>query len=257
MFRIPQKICLISGIGESVTMRVLRIAGIIAFALIIGYATNSLYTMYESGSLFESYNSQRADKIALLAVSFLSMGILGYIEVLGSRNKPENRGFGGKHYREDRGEVIEGNKVTCIYTAPKTVDPWRGRESESSGIAPSKAVYEHWLDVVRIFCAILPVAYMMVSVSIWLSGSAHGQEYWVLPTLFSTLALISLLVAVGIFRMKKWGLSLGYLLAISNLIIFPYGTVVGLLLLIGLSGASPAFTTYNVKFRRKATPVSV
>ena len=49
------------GIGESGVMRVLRIAGIIAFALIIGYATNSLYKMYEVGSLFESYNSQRAE----------------------------------------------------------------------------------------------------------------------------------------------------------------------------------------------------
>ena len=102
-------------------MRVLRIAGIIAFALIIGYAANSLFNMYAAGTLFESYNSQRADKIALLAISFLSMGVLGYIEVMGSRNGQEDRGFGGKHYREDRGEVIEGKQVTSIYTAPKNL----------------------------------------------------------------------------------------------------------------------------------------
>ena len=238
-------------------MRVLRIAGIIAFALIIGYAANSLFNMYAAGTLFEGYNSQRADKIALLAISFLSMGVLGYIEVMGSRSGREDRGFGGKHYREDRGEVIEGKQVTSIYTAPKTVDPWRGREIESRGITPAKEVYEHWLDVVRVFCAILQFAYMMVSVSIWMSGNPRGQEYWVLPTLFSTLALLSLLVAVGVFRMKKWGLSMGYLLAISNLIIFPYGTVVGLLLLIGLVGASPAFESHNIKHRRKVTPLSI
>jgi hypothetical protein len=246
------------GIGESVVMRVLRIAGIIAFALIIGYAANSLYKIYDAGSLFESYNSQRTDKIALLAISVLSMGVLGTIEWLGLRNEPENNGFGGKHYHEDRGEVIEGKEVTSIYTAPKTVDPWQGRREIAARLGnPSKEVYEHWLDVVRVLCAILPVAYMLVSASIWMSGNPHGQEYWVLPTLFSSLALISLLVAVGVFRMKKWGLSLGYLLAIVNLIIFPYGTVVGLLLLIGFAGAAPAFTTYNVKFRGKATPLSI
>ena len=239
-------------------MRVLRIAGIIAFALIIGYAANSLFNMYAAGSLFESYNSQRADKIALLAISFLSMGVLGYIEVMGSRSEQADRGFGGKHYREDRGEVIEGKQVTSIYTAPKNLDPWQGRrEIESRRYNPSKEAYENWLDVVRVFCAILPFTYMMVSVSIWMSGNPRGQEYWVLPTLFSTLALLSLLVAVGVFRMKKWGLSLGYLLAISNLIIFPYGTVVGLLLLIGLVGASPAFASHNIKHRRKVTPLSI
>ena len=239
-------------------MRVLRIAGIIALALIIGYAVNSLYTMYASGSLFESYNSQRADKIALLVISFLSMGVLGYIEVMGLRNQPESNGFGGRHYREDRGEVIKGKEVTSIYTAPKTVDPWQGRyEIDSKGLNSSKESYEYWMDMVRVFCAILPFAYMVVSLSIWMSGNPHGQEYWVLPTLFSTLALLSLVVAVGVFRMKKWGQSLGYLLSICNLIIFPYGTVVGLLLLIGLVGASPAFVSHNSKHRRKVTPVSI
>ena len=245
------------GIGKGVVMRVLRIAGIIAFALIIGYAANSLYTMYEAGSLFEGYNSQRADKIALLAISFLSMGVLGYIEVRGVRKEPEDYGFGGTHYREDPGEVIEG-KLACIYTAPKTVDPWQGRrEIESRNYNPSKVAYEHWLDVVRVFCAILPFAYMVVCTSIWMSGNPHGQEYWVLPTLFSSLSLLSLIVAIGVFCMKKWGHSLGYLLAIINLVIFPYGTVIGLLLLIGLVGAAPAFSSHNVKFRRKATPVSI
>ena len=239
-------------------MRVLRIAAIIVFAVIIGYAANSLYTMYESGSLFDSYNSQRTDKIALLAISLLSMGVLGYIEMMGLRNEPEYRGFGGKHYREERGEVIEGKEVTSIYTAPKTVDPWQGRrEIESRRYNRSKEAYEYWLDVVRVFCAILPFAYMVVCVAIWMSGNPHGQEYWVLPTLFSSLALISLIVAIGVFCMKKWGLALGYLLAVMNLVIFPYGTVIGLLLLIGLVGAAPAFASYNIKFRRKATPLSI
>ena len=249
---------LVLSIGESVIMRVLRVAGIIAFAVIIGYAANSLYKMYESGSLFEDYNNQRTDKIALLAISFLSMGVLGYIEVMGMRNDPEYRGFGGKYYHEDRGEVIEGKEVTSIYTAPKTVDPWQGRrESGARRINPAKEACEHWLDVVRVFCAILPFAYMVVCIAIWMSGNPHGQEYWVLPALFSSLALMAFLVAIGIFRMKKWGLSLGYLLSIVNLVIFPYGTVVGLLLLIGLAGASPAFAYYNIKFRRKATPLSI
>lgn len=239
-------------------MRALRIAGIIAFAVIIGYAANSLYKMYESGSLFDSYNSQRADKVALLAISVLSMGVLACMEVLGSRNVQEYSAFGRKHYQEDRGEVITGTKTACIYTAPKTVDPWQGRrESAARMDYSSKALYDHWLHVVRVLCAILPIAYMVVCASIWMSGNPHGQEYWVLPTLFSCLALISLLVAVGVFRLKKWGLSLGYLLAVVNLVIFPYGTIVGLLLLIGLAGASPAFTIYKSKVRRKvARPVS-
>jgi hypothetical protein len=238
-------------------MRVLRVAGIIAFAVIIGYAAYSLYAMYEAGSLFDSYNSQRTDKIVLLVISVLSMGVLGYIEVMRLRNEPEYQGFGGRHYREDRREVL-GNETASIYAAPKTIDPWQGRrEMAERPVIPSKEVYEHWLDVVRVFCAILPFVYMAVSVSIWMTGYPHGQEYWVLPALFSSLTLISLLVAVGVFRMKKWGLSLGYLLAILNLVIFPYGTVIGMLLLIGFAGAAPAFASYNVKFRRKATPLSI
>jgi len=247
------------GIGETTVMRALRIAGIIAFAVIIGYAANSLYNMYESGSLFDSYNSQRADKVALLAISVLSMGVLACMEVLGSRNEPEYSAFGQKHYREDRGEVITGKEVTSIYTAPKNVDPWQGRrEIGARSDNPSKEVYDHWLHVIRVLCAILPFAYIVVCASIWMSGNPHGQEYWVLPTLFSCMALLSLFVAVGVFRLKKWGLSLGYLLAIINLVIFPYGTIVGLLLLIGLAGASPAFTIYSSKVRRKAArPVSI
>lgn len=234
-------------------MRVLRIVGIIAFAVIIGYAANSLYKMYESGSLFDSYNSQRADKVALLAISVLSMGVLACMEVLGSRNVPEYNAFGRKHYQEDRGEVITGKETACIYTAPKTVDPWQGRrELASRRDEPGKEVYDHWLHVVRVLCAILPPAYTVVCASIWISGNPHGQEYWVLPTLFSCLALLSLVVAVGVFRLKKWGITLGYLLAVVNLVIFPYGTIVGLLLLIALAGASPAFTIYKQKIRRKA-----
>jgi len=144
-------------------MRALRIAGIIAFAVIIGYAANSLYKMYESGSLFDSYNSQRADKVALLAISVLSMGVLACMEVLGSRNVQEYSAFGRKHYQEDRGEVITGTKTACIYTAPKTVDPWQGRrESAARMDYSSKALYDHWLHVVRVLCAILPIAYMVV-----------------------------------------------------------------------------------------------
>jgi hypothetical protein len=239
-------------------MRVLRVAGILAFAVIIGYAANSLYAMYDAGNLFDSYNSQRTDNIALLIISLLSMGVLGYIEIVGLRNEPKYNGFGGRHYREDCREVVQGKETASIYAAPKTVDPWQGRrEIAARPVTPAKEVYEYWLGVVRVFCAILPFAYMMISVSIWMIGYPHGQEYWILPTLFSSLALISLLVAVGIFRMKKWGLSLGYLLAIINLVIFPYGTVIGLLLLIGFAGAAPAFASYNVKFHRKAAPVSI
>lgn len=240
-------------------LRILRIAGIVVFALLVGISAHSLYRQYRSGELYEQYNSQRKASITLLSMSILSVIALGSAEVVLSRKSSGRRGYGSRHYREDDDHAQETLDAANIYSSPKTVDPWNGRRIRQSKKLqkPSKHAPERWMGIVRIYCSILPLVYAGACAFICMGEEYGAMEHWVLPSLFSCFFLISLLVAVGVFCKKAWGLSLGYLLAILNLLIFPYGTALGLLLIIGLVGAAPFFADHESRQRRKARSVSV
>jgi nitrate reductase gamma subunit len=50
------------------------------------------------------------------------------------------------------------------------------------------------------------------------------------------------MTSVGILRKKTWGIKFGYSMAIFHLLIFPFGTAAGFVMLIGLMGATSEFT---------------
>ena len=82
-------------------LRIIRVIGIVIFALLIGLSANALTEMYESGQLLEKYNSARKSNITLLGISVLALAILGYFELTRGRRLAARRGYGGKSYNSD------------------------------------------------------------------------------------------------------------------------------------------------------------
>jgi hypothetical protein len=64
------------------------------------------------------------------------------------------------------------------------------------------------------------------------------------------LLLGSVLASVGILRRKTWGIKFGYAMAVFHLLIFPFGTAAGFVMLIALMGVTSEFT---VPRRRRIT----
>lgn len=240
-------------------LRILRIAGIVVFALLVGVSANSLFRQHANGELYEQYNSQRKASVTLLSISIFAVIALGAVEVVLLRKPSGRHGYGGRHYHEDDDPAQQTLDAANIYSSPKNADPWNGRRTRQAKKLHKPVIdgSERWMRVVRGYCSMLPLVYAGTCAFIYMRGEYGGMEHWILPSLFSGLFLISILVAVGIFCKKTWGLSLGYFLAILNLLIFPYGTVVGLLLIIGLVGAAPFFADHEIRKRRKARSVSV
>lgn len=233
-------------------LKVVRITAIVVFAIVVAFSAHSLSRMYSNGRLFDDYNSQRKSSITLLAVSILALFSLGSFELSQSRKSSRPRDYGGRDYRKDEANRLEGQDPSSIYAAPKTVDAWKGKRIVSSGNRrhrPVRELHETWMVLLRIACSVLPLVYIGVFGFLYMHGIGGSLEKWVYPTLCSMLILIAVLTAIGVFRRKTWGLSMGYLLSILNLVIFPIGTAMGLLLLIGLVGATPAFSSPSTRRR--------
>lgn len=234
-------------------LRVLRVCGIVVFALFVGISANALRSMHESGELFERYCSRRKPNITLLLFSGISLGVLGCYELTRFRRMEQRRGYGGFHYQDDADNVVDDFDTTSIYAAPKKVDEWQGRRPRVSPPRrkPRAEAIGVWEQLLRVLCVAFPLVYMALLAFLFLAGSAGGSEFTLLISAFSFLTLFSTVVAVGVFCKQLWGLTCGYLLALFNLIIFPYGTVGGLFLLMGLVGASSAFADTALEKRRQ------
>jgi hypothetical protein len=94
--------------------------------------------------------------------------------------------------------------------------------------------------ILRILSATLPFFYAAVLAVIDTHGVAETVGVWVFAFICLLVAVLSILFAVSVFMETTWGLVMGYLLAMLNLIVFPIGTGVGIFLLVLLLGASPA-----------------
>ncbi len=110
-------------------LRVIRIIGIVVFALLVGFSGNSLREMHENGELMERYNSGRKANITLLSVSVVGVVALSWFELVGARRRGKRPGYGVRHYREEKAETPSDQDVTSIYSAPKSVDEWKSRRS--------------------------------------------------------------------------------------------------------------------------------
>ncbi len=225
-------------------LRMLRIIGIVMFALLVGYAANSLYTMYGDGRLFEQYNSQRKASTTILAVSLIALGTLGSVEVRRLSRSTKQR-YGQRRYTEQSDAGSENVSSSNIYAAAPAVDEWQdrrvSRSKSRSYRRPLPPMHEIWMKVLRILSFSIPVLYGVVFSLLYTKSIVHLPNEWIYPVICCSYVLTAVVAAVGIFKKKTWGLSVGYLLAILNLVIFPVGTAVGLLLLVCLVGASDAF----------------
>ena len=235
-------------------LRIIRVIGIVIFALLIGLSANALTEMYESGQLLEKYNSARKSNITLLGISVLALASLGYFELTRGRRIAARRGYGAKNYTaNNEKKQVESQESTDIYAAPETDEGWQNRRTRGSGSHRKQDMdMTHiWMSMLRICCAILPILYLGLLLLSLIKIDPQSPAAWFIPTLTSFIILFSLVTAFGLFAKKPWGMTLGYILAVFNLLIFPIGTAIGLFLLMGLVGATPLFEVSPSDKRRR------
>jgi len=236
-------------------LRILRIIGIVIFALLVGLSADSLRRMYETGQLMERYNSSRKSSLTLFSVSVLALSSLAYFELSRGRRQQLRRGYGAvRDSQNDDEDIVEGLDSTSIYAAPKTRDAWKGRRSggSKSRSREQKDSANVWMGLLRICCAVFPLYFAGMLVVHIMKMDPQQELAWLLPSLFLSLTLFSVLTAFGVLAKKPWGLTLGYILAIVNLLVFPIGTAIGLFLLMGLVGSTPLFVVSARDKRRNA-----
>lgn len=235
-------------------LRLLRISGILFFAVLIGFSANRLKELYEVGTLFEQYNSQRKADVTLLVVSICGLATLGFFEFARSRRNVEQRGFGFVSMKKEPEPEVNGQNSASIYAAPESIDEWQGRQKCISKSRPrlSLEISGLWMSLLRVCCGVLPVVYLYTLVNYLFFWLPTGGGSLGLSILFPVLFLSSLLASVGILRKKVWGMNFGYAMAIFHLLIFPIGTAAGLVMLVGLMGATSEFATPEREHRRKA-----
>jgi len=240
-------------------LRLLGMTGIIVFAVLIGISSNSLRRMYESGELMDRYNSDRKADITLLVFSSAGIAALGYFEVRRIRLLQGRVSYGRSRYNENKSESAVKD-TSNIYSAPKTQDAWKGRRTKSANFNTSSSsdTSAFWIGLLNVLSFAMPLLYSVLLIyQLFFTTTAQSETAWMLPALFIVLLVISILMAIGIRGRKIWGLNLGYLLAICNMPVFPFGTATGLFLLVGLVGASSVFHVSDrgksSKARRKAS----
>ena len=228
----------------------LRIIGIFFFAVLIGITASRLQELYETGTLFERYNSQRKADITLLIVSTLGVGILGFFEFIRTRRRLEQHGYGLE--KKDKKAVTEDLDTANIYSAPETVGEWRGRRTRASKSRHRQRMdpAAFWLGLLRVYCVLLPLAYLCMCLVYLLSWLPRGAGHLALSILLPVLLLSSLLTSFGLLKKKIWGMYFGYAIAIFHLLIFPVGTAAGVLLLVVLVGATSEFAVPSRERRR-------
>ena len=233
-------------------LRVLRILGVVVFVFLIGLSANSLREMHETGELLERYNSRRKADITLLVVSFIALGALSHFELARLNRTNRKRRYGDVRETEEGIGKIEGLNSSSIYSAPQTIDRWEGRRTRTTK-SKNKVIKEpggFWLSLLKMICTILPLLYLGLTIFQLMSDHKDGLLAILLPTVFCGLFVLSVITFIGVMFKKSWGLSLGYIMAVFNLFMFPIGTGIGLFLIIGLVGASPIFADLSMERRR-------
>lgn len=223
-------------------VRVLYISGMVFFAVLIGDTAHRLQGLYHEGTLFEQYNSERRAAITLLAVSSLGLATLCVIQVVRLRRRFEHHSFASMDKEQE--PVVDGTESTSIYAAPKAVDEWqdRGLRIRKPSRRQSLEIVGLWMGILRIYCGVLPVIYSYTLLNYLFLWLPSGAGNWIYSILFPVLLLGSVLTSVGILRKKTWGIKFGYAMAIFHLLIFPFGTAAGFVMLIGLMGATSEFS---------------
>ena len=232
-------------------LRLLRITGILFFAVLIGFTANRLQGLFEDGTLFDRYNSARKANITLLVVSTFGLIILGFFEFYRARRRLERRGYAT--VEKDENPIDEGLDTASIYSSSKIVDPWDGRRTRTSRSRDHKKIEPAriWFGVLRIYSVVLPVVYFYALINYLLFWLPSGGGNTILTILLPSLLLLSVATSYGLLKKKTFGLHCGYGIAIFHLLLFPWGTAAGLILLVGLVGATSEFAIPAREHRRK------
>lgn len=236
-------------------LRVLRIIGIVVFAALVAFSAHQLQKLYTSGTLFEQYNSARKANVTLLGVSVSALGVLGFFELARERNHfSTRRGYGGVPVRRQKTPVETVGVTSSIYAAPETIDAWQGRRTRPPKSRHKQAVDLSgvWMSLLRICCMVLSLSSAGLLVLQLATGFVGAHESVWLTGFLAFMTIFSGVTVWGVVTKKVWGLTCGYLLAICNLLIFPFGTVAGLIMLLGLVGATPLFVQPARERRRAA-----
>lgn len=235
-------------------LRVLRIVGVVVFAVLVAFSAHRLRQLYQEGKLFDPYSSERKANVTLLGTSMLALGALGYFELTRERRRMSGRRGYAPVLREQEEILPDTAKTSSIYSAPKTMGAWEGRRSHSS-----RSRHKHrldptalWIGLLEICCVVLLVAYMGLLVFRLVVGVADSTTFMWLTGALSVMTVLSAVTVAGVLLRKVWGLTFGYLLAICNLLLFPLGTAAGLVMLMGLVGATPLFILPARDRRREA-----
>ncbi len=233
-------------------LRLLRIAGMGIAALVIGTSVQSLLRMQVSGALYEPYNHEPRAAAALIAVSMLGAAALAYFELRCFLQQRERRSYGRNRGPERDARDAQMHDHTDIYAAVESDELWTIRKPRSSRAHRSRrrparfnaaesiprAGGSIWVGVLTFAGVVQLLVYGgLVGVSfVFVQDDAVFSR--LLQSVFSLLLALSVLLLVGILRRAVWGMTVGYLLAVCSLLIFPYGTAAGLFLVICLAGAS-------------------
>ena len=231
-------------------LRRFRISAILLFAVLIGIAVGRLQEQYRDGILWDQYNSQRKSDVTLLVVSIMSVASLAVFEKSHSKRHLKQRRFGVLTVDEE--SPAENLGSNSIYSAPEVLDQWQGRRvSAKPKPRHNFRISGFWLGLLRIYCVVLPLVYLYTMLDYLIRWLPSGGGHLVWTIFFPVFLSLSVLTSVGFFRKKLWVMKCGYPVAIFHLLLFPIGTIAGLLLLAGLVGASPEFTRSARKHRRE------
>jgi len=225
--------------------RLLCITGLLFFAVLIVDTASRLQGLYREGTLFEQYNSQRKADITLFTVSVCGLVALGYIEFIRPRRRVGRPGFVSMAKGQEEPAGTDGSASDSIYSAPEAIDEWQGRLPGMSKLRnrPKWKISGLWMGVLRVCCGVLPVVYLYTFLDYVFTWLPIGAGHLGLSILFPVLLLGAVLTSVGILRKKKWGMNVGYAMAVFHLLIFPIGTAAGFVMLMGLVGATSEFAS--------------
>lgn len=237
-------------------LRMIRRVGLIIFAISMSYSAHALYRMYKSGALFEEYNHARRSNITLFATSALAV-----IAITGYEIKRTRKAYGVYHEygpvrpSSGKSKTADDASASCIYASRESVDPLPNRTTPgylTERDQPLVTKADIWMKMLRIVCLLVPFVNLIVFMMLFAQHSGRAEVQWLVPALCALYVLVGILTAMAVFYRRPWGLSCGYLLAIINLILFPYGTVLALFLLISLVGAAPLLAKPRKRIRVKS-----
>lgn len=221
-----------------------RVVALVIFSALVGICANWINGMCADGSFFEAFNSDRRASITLLSASLLGVVSLSGFEVSLLMKRWRSRQRDNVDFYGDEEDV---DASPDIYALPKTDAGWvRSRRHSSSKKRSSRSQHRSgagerstsiWLAIINVYAVLLPVLYLLL-----FAGCLYlKKDTPIILTALALMLLLSVLVAIGLFRRSAGGLILGLFVSVIHLVIFPIGTFVGLVFLLALIGSSASF----------------